>query len=232
MKRICLFIPFLLLVFLINPVAADETGWTEKKLGKVILKAGKAARHKKWSRAIKYGEQVLLGCKILGQHSNIRYINQLSHLNQYYDKANRLKEVPSRVKEAYNLSGKHLGPAHDTTIVSRQLYYKLLLTGREYHQASLLVLESISILGESEEDKFQLHGYLKSLYSLYGLTGQLEQEENTLLHFIQLHKQLVGNDDNDITGVIVILAKNYCRQKKLDKFNHLINFHGLKYSCK
>lgn len=232
MKRIYVFIPFLLLVFLINTVAADETYWTEKKLGKVILKADKAARQKKWARAIMYGEQMLEGCKALDKPIDARYINQLKNLNYYYDKANRLKEIPSRISEAYNLSKKYLGPVNNTTILSRNLYYKLLILDREYYQAIDLVLESISILKENEDDKFKLHGRLKSLYSLYGLTGQLELEEKTLLQFIELNGELVGKDDDNISGVIVILAKNYCRQKKLEKFAQLVDFYGLKYTCK
>lgn len=232
MKRICIFIPFLLLLFLVYPVSAIETDWTEKKLGKAILKADKAARQNRWSRAIKYGEKMLLGSLKLDQKSDARYINQLKNLNYYYDQANRLPDISARLLEAYLLSKEHLGLSHNTTIVSRQLYYKLLISEKKYPGAIALVLESMSILGKNEEDNLKMHRYLKQLYSLYGLTGQLQQEEKTILEFMKLNIQLFGRNEEDFKKVIVVLAKNYCRQRKLDKFIQLVSDHDLKYICK
>jgi|TARA_R110002073_G_scaffold211794_7_gene372169 hypothetical protein len=228
----CIFIPFLLLVIINFPIFASEIEWTEKKLGKAILKADKAARQEKWSRAIRYGEKMLLGSLKLDQKSDTRYINQLKNLNYYYDQANRLPEISARLLEAYLLSTEHLGLSHNTTIVSRQLYYKLLISEKKYPGAIALVLESMSILGKNEEDNFKMHRYLKQLYSLYGLTGQLQQEEKTILEFMKLNIQLFGRNEEDFKKVIVVLAKNYCRQRKLNKFNQLIFYYNLKYSCK
>jgi len=230
-KRGLIFLPFLLLIILNHTVTAGETGWTEKKLGKVILKAEKAARQKQWPRAIRYGELILEGVQTLNQKSDPRYINQLRNLNKFYDNANRLDDIAARVEEAYGLSQKHMGPAHETTIRSRILYYKLLISRKEYLAAIPLVLENISILGETKDENVKRLHYLKQLYSLYRMTGQLEKEEKTLLQFLDIDKRVFGSADEDNIKIILNLANNYCRQKKIDPFNQLMATHKLKYKC-
>ncbi|PCI54378.1 MAG: hypothetical protein COB36_10345 [Alphaproteobacteria bacterium] len=230
MIRKILFLPFFLLIFSV-PVYANQTDWTEKKLGRVILKADKASRQKKWGRAIKYGEQILKGAEALDQHNDARYINMLKNLNRYYDKAKRLSDVPIRVKEAYILSKNHLGLSHKTTNMSRHLYYKLVISDKNYAQATLLVLESISLLKDDKEDDYRLLHYLKQLYSLYGLTAQLKEEERTLLRYLVKSQQLLGEDDEDAGKVIWILAQNYCLQKKTPEFKKLKKNYKLGYVC-
>lgn len=229
------YLPLLLLVFLghllSGPLCAASTDWTERKLGKVIIKADKAARKKQWSRAIKYGERMLQGTRALDQQSDARYINLLKNLNRYYDRAQRLNDVANRVKEAYILSRQHLGSTHETTMMSRTLYYKFLMSNRDYKGAINLVLENISILGKSEEDDYRLLHYLKQLYSLYGITNQLEPEETTLLRYLEKSRELFGENGEDNAKVIWILAQNYCRQKKILDFNRLKEIHNLKYVC-
>lgn len=229
MIRKFLFLTFLLMMFTAPPAQAD---WTEEKLGKVILKADKAARQKKWGRAIKYGEQMLEGASALNQISDARYINLLKTLNRYYDKTGRLDDVTPRVRQAYILSQKHLGAGHETTMMSRLLYYKLRISHKDYRGAIPLVLENISILGKNEQDDYRRLHYLKQLYSLYGITGQLEKEEKTLLHYLDLSTQLLGENDEDNAKVIWVLVQNYCRQRKFDEFEKLIASHNLKYFCK
>lgn len=230
MIRKFLFLPFLLLIFSV-PVYADQTDWTERKLGRVILKADKAARQKRWARAIKYGEKMLMGSDALDQHSDARYINQLKNLNRYYDKAGRLSEVSARVKEAYALSKKHLGRTHETTNMSRHLYYKLVISDKNYPQAILLVLENISIQEGAKENDYRLLHYLKQLYSLYGLTAQLQKEEKALLQYLEKSHQLFDDDDEDTAKAIWILAQNYCLQKKIPEFNQLKKTYNLDYVC-
>ncbi|MBL4894591.1 MAG: hypothetical protein JKY59_06965 [Emcibacter sp.] len=230
MIRKILFSPFLLLIFSV-PVYAGQTDWTEKKLGRVILKADKASRQKKWGRAIKYGEQMLKGADALDQHSDPRYINMLKNLNRYYDKEKRLDDVSFRIEDAYILSKKHLGLSHETTNMSRHLYYKLVISDKNYAQAILLVLESISLLKEGKEDDYRKLHYLKQLYSLYGLTAQLKEEEKTLLQYLQKSQQLLGEDDEDTAKVIWVLAQNYCLQKKIPEFKKLKKNYKLGYVC-
>jgi len=232
MKRCFLFFPFLLLIFLVHPVHANETNWTEKKLGKVIIRADRAAQQKKWARAIKYGERMIVGSKALDQHNDVRYINLLKSLNKYYDKANRLQEVAPRVLEAYQLSKKHFDPEHNTTIICRTLYYKLLTLNKRYQQAIPLVQENISIFENRDKEEYRLIHYLTQLYSLYALTHQYEKEEKTLVKLLEINKRTFGNDDEDNINIILRLAQNYCRQEKHDKFNQLIASQNLKYYCK
>ncbi|PCI49635.1 MAG: hypothetical protein COB49_04670 [Alphaproteobacteria bacterium] len=231
MKRRWIYLPFLLIVFLNHTTVAYDTDWTEKKLGKVILKADKAARQKKWARAIRYGEQMLQGAESLGQPNDARYINQLKNLNRYYDKAKRLREVPERVKKGYILSKEHLGPNHETTRMSRTLYYKFLISNKNYNDAISLVLENLSILKKDKNEDYRQYHYLKQLYSLYRMTGQLGKEEATLLRFLDLDKQIFNSSAKENIKIILNLANNYCRQKKFEKFNSLIKKYKLKYTC-
>lgn len=236
MTRGLLYLPFLLLVFFSHSVvfgqaSSDQTDWTEKKLGKIIMRADRAARKRQWSRAIRHGEHMLQGLKVLNQPSDARYIKLLKNINKYYDQANQLHKVAPRVKRAYDLSREHLGIADDATVVSRRLYYKLLTSHKDYKGAIPLVLESTSILGESEEDLYKLHRYLQQLYSLYGITGQLKKEEKTLLKLLKLNKRLFGDDLNDNLNIILNLAKNYCLQRKAPQFNQLMASYNLKYEC-
>jgi hypothetical protein len=234
-KRYVILYSFLLIILfnhsVIDHVFADQISWTEKKLGKTVLKADKAARQKKWSRAIKYGEEVLLGVQALNKKGDARYINQLKNLNKYYDHAKRLSEVEPRVKEAYILSKKYLGLAHKTTRESRTLLYKILISNKNYPDVIPLVLENISILGESEAEKYRHLHYLKQLYSLYGMTGQVKKEEKTLLEFLEFDKRVFGSSGKDNILIVLNLANNYCKQKKIEEFNELMKTYSLKYKC-
>lgn len=235
MKRRLFYLPFVLLVFLNHTAFPSETkyetGWTEKKLGKAIIKADKAAQKKNWAQAIQYGQQMLKGSDALDQHIDARYINLLKNLNRYYDKSNRLAEVSDHVIEAYTLSRTHLGLTHETTMISRTLYYKLLISNKHYQKAIPVVLENLSISSKDHYENYRRLHYLKQLYSLYGLTGQLEKEEKTLLQYMELNRRIFDYSDEGNSKIILNLANNYCRQKKFEQFNKLTKAHNLKYIC-
>jgi len=197
----------------------------------VILRADKAAVQKNWSRAVKYGEQALKGSQALDKYGDARYINLLKSLNSYYDKSNRLKEVGPRIKEAYILSQKYLGPDHKTTITCRLLYYKLLISLGKYHKAIPLVQESITVLEESKKDEFRLLHYLNQLYSLYGLTKQYNKEERTLIRLLKLNKHLLGSDIKENIKIIQSLARTFCLEKKTLEFDKLMEIYNLDYEC-
>lgn len=232
MKIKWIYLPFLLLVFLNQTVIATETEWTEKKLGKVSLKSVRAADKNRWSRAIKYGEQALKASEALDKPTDARYLHFLKNLNRYYDKTGRLQEVPTRVKKTYLQSKKYLGITHPTTKMSRTLYYKLHISNRNYMAAIPLVLENISVLNVGTDKDYKHHQYLKQLYSLYAMTGQLIKEERTLIEFIKLDKHLYGTTDRENTKIIQNLANNYCRQKKFKEFTELVKKHQLQFICK
>lgn len=226
-----IFIPFLLFLFSNSMAVSYEKKWTEKKLGKVILKADKAARQKKWSRAIKYGEQAFKGSSALDQINDARYINQLKNINQYYHRAKRLPEVGPRVQQAYLLSREHLGLSHETTMISRNILYSLLVGRRDFSKAIPLILENLNVLKDDEDRDFKKLHHLKQLFSLYALTRQYEKEENILVQYLALNKKLFGKDDESLNEVVVNLARNYCRQKKITDFRELTEIYDLKYSC-
>lgn len=228
-------LPFLTFIFLsltiFNPACASEAGWTEKKLGRVILKADKAANRHKWTRAIKYGEQALLGSEALDRQNDARYINSLKNLAKYYDKAGRLQEIAPRVIKLYDLSNKYFGKKHNTTSISRRLYYKLLIANQKYGPAISVVLENISLLEDNKNDDFRRLHYLKQLYSLYGIAGRFAAQEKAILEYQKLSHHLLGRPDEDSLKSIRILAKNYCRQNKMAEFHKLKITHGLPLSC-
>lgn len=236
MKRKLHHITFPFLVFLCSmisgAISAEQTYWTEEKLGKVALKADKASMRKNWPKAIKNGERMLEGAVALYPESDFNYISRLKTLNRYYYKAGRLQEIPVRIIKAYQLSIKYLGPYHHNSKISRLLYYKLMIAEKKYIRAIPLVQEYISLLGNHEDEKFNKLHYLTQLYSLYGLTAQFTKQEDSLLRFIELNNQLLGQDDENTTKAIILLAKNYCRQGKYDQFRALQIKYNLLYTCK
>lgn len=216
---------------MVPPASGYDTTWTERKLGKAIIKRDRAALQKRWPLAIKYGEKVLEGSRQLNKESDPRYINQLKTLNRYYDKQGKLAQVAPRVERAYALSQKHLGSRHETTLMSRTLYYKLLISRKDYQAAIPLVKANIALYQSSGENKYRLLRYLKQLFSLYALSGELALQEKAIHEYLALNKELFGPDDEDNLEVIEVLVKNYCRQKKMDQFNHLVKTHDLNFEC-
>jgi tetratricopeptide (TPR) repeat protein len=230
-KKSALVLSSLLALSLWTSSSANQTDWTEKKIGKVILSASKAAQHKRWGRAIKYGEQAVSASQSLDKENSPRYINLLKNLNNYYDKSGRLKSIPDQIKKTYLLSSENLGPEHPTTMTSRTLYYKLLIALKQYDGAIPLVLENIVIHKKYPDKSHKILLFLSQLYSLYAVTGQFEKEEETLISLLELNTQLFGSEDESNVRFIRDLANNYCRQKKFDKFNQLMKTHNLKYVC-
>lgn len=63
------------------------------------------------------------------------------------------------------------------------------------------------------------------------MTGQPAKEEETLLQYLELDKRIFDSSDKDNIKIILDLAENYCRQKKLTEFSDLMKSYGLKYQC-
>ncbi|PCI52699.1 MAG: hypothetical protein COB36_14555 [Alphaproteobacteria bacterium] len=228
-------LPFLFLFlfgfFVANQVSAGPTNWTEEKIGKVAVKADKAATRKNWRRAIKYGEQMLAGSTNLYGSEAPNTITRLKTLNRYYDHAGRLGKIPERVKRAHLLSKQHFKPNHDTAVISRLLYYKLLIAQKQYVEAIRLVHENIALLTDSEEDQFKKLQYLEQLHGLYALNRQLPERETILLDQLALNKKMVGTHVKDNFKIIMDLAQTYCLQRKFLAFSDLMQSHDLKYEC-
>ncbi|WP_339860435.1 hypothetical protein [Paremcibacter congregatus] len=227
-----LYLLALLLFISTGPVSAGENVWTEKKLGQIILKADRAAQHNKWSRAIRYGEQMLTASRILDTENNYRYISLLKNLNRYYDKAGRITEAADRIKTGYMLSKRHLGLSHPTSLTSRNLYYKLLISLENYADAIPLIQENITVSQAEPPDPFRVLFYTEQLALLYSLTHRYEEEEATLIRLLDLNKKILGDKTSEDHKIILSLAQNYCRQKKLNDFKELITTHQLKFYCK
>jgi len=234
-RRIFLYRPlFMLLLFShlnMGQLAANQTQWTEERIGKLAVKADQAATRNKLSRAIKYGEKMLQGSRALYGPEDPNYINRLKTQNRYYDKAGRLQEVSERVKTAYLLSKKHFALTHDTSVISRLLYYKLLIAQKDYQSAIPLVLENIATLRNTVDDDFRKLHYLQQLHGLYGLTSQYEEQEKLLFKLLALNKRLIGSDTSDNIEIIMNLAKVYCLQNRGDEFQKLMKSYNLQYVC-
>lgn len=216
---------------LVTPLQARQVSWTEKQMGEVILKADRAARQQNWSRAITYGERVLQASAFLDRPGDVRHLNLLNNVNDYYDRAGRLEEVADRVITTYELCEKHLPPHHPATRKSRHLYYKLLLARKNYPAAIRLIRENITRLDEKNNDPLARLRYLEQLATLYGLTQEFAQEEETLRELLALTEKRLGNTPEDNRELITLLAQNYCRQKNLKAFEELIRTHDLKFFC-
>ena len=235
LKRRSFFLP-ILIVSLLNlfgsqQIALGQSRWTEEKIGKISIKADQAATRKKWSQAIKHGEQGLKASTVLYGANAPETISRLRTLNRYYDKAGRLTEIAARVKRAYFISKEYFPPTHNTAAVSRLLYYKLLIAQKDYKNAIPVVLENITTLTNSRNDQFRHMHYLGQLHGLYGLTDQLPQRERALLKFLELNKKLVGESAQDNMKIIMNLARTYCLQNKVEEFKALTQTYGLDLKC-
>lgn len=235
MKKRFLYLSLLMFLFFcpagIGQAQIEQPEWTEKKLGKVIILAEKAAKKRKWPEAIQYGEEVFKAVQALDHYTDARYIQQLKNLNIYYYNAGRLNEISPRVVRAYTLSKTHLGTRHETTADSRRLLYKIFISDKKYQEAIPLVQESLSLLGDTETDDFKKFQYLEQLYSLYGITEQLLQQERVLLRLLKINHRFVGTDIKDNLEIIKNLARNYCLQRKAPEFNLLMAIYNLNYDC-
>ena len=210
----------------------SQAVWTEKELGKVIVRAEKAATKKRWQRAIKYGTRAVEGSLALDHKEAPRYINLLKNLNVYYDKTGKLADIPEQVESTYNQSFKVLGNDHPTTLKSRTLLFKLLLIQKRFSAAIPLVLEDIAINEKDPKGQYKILVYLSQLYSLYALTGQFEREGETLERLLALNIRLFGDKDASHLPIIKDLSNNYCRRKQQEKFTQLVEKYDLKFQCK
>ncbi|PHZ84743.1 hypothetical protein CRD36_10685 [Paremcibacter congregatus] len=205
--------------------------WTEEEIGKVAVKADKAATKKHWEKAIRYGERMLKGSEALYGQDSPYYTSRLKTLIRYYDKAGHLDQIPEKVEKAYIQSKKYFDPKHDTATISRLVYYKLLITQKKFSKAIPLVYENMAILKNTEDDDFRKLHYLGQLNGLYGITGQFVLQEKILLEQLDLNKRLIGLTTKDNIKIIMNLAKNYCRRKLDAEFDTLVQTYGLKYKC-
>lgn len=232
---------FLSFAFIMGmPTLAIGTGgkavgveWTAEKLDRVIIRMHQAARKKHWSRAINQGKKMLEGFASLGDNASERYVHQLKNLILFYDQANRLIDAGEKVKKAYRLSMETFGPLHNTTIVSRNLLYKLMIQQKRYSESIPLVQENIDLLSETKDPDilYRRHHYLSQLQSLYALTEQLENQQATLERLIELDHTLFPNMKEERREMLELLGQNLCRQQKLEAFGAIVAEHDLKLMC-
>jgi hypothetical protein len=209
-------------LFLASPAVAFEgKTWSISKIEKVRKRATIAADKKKWSLAIRYNEQVLTALKSRAMQDSALYIQALIQGADYYAQAGRVAEADAHAAEAYDRAEASLGGAHEITRAARASHYRQLVAKQDYSAALVLVEEAVAALGTTVDDDYRRHRYLKHLYSLYGLTGQLAREAETLEVFVRLDRQLYGNTALDQAKVLQNLANSYCLQGKLEEFESL-----------
>ena len=209
----------------------DGADWTDAKLDKTIAKMHQAADKKKWSRAILHGQEMLKGFAALDAHDSDRYAHQLKNLCTYYDKEGRLKDIADLVRLAYDQAKLHLSPDHNTTMVSRNLLYKLFVSEAKYRDALPLAQENVALSGSGRDGDFRRLYYVRQLFSLYGLMADFAAQEPVLEQYLELNSQLFGRHDNETKRILDLLATNYCRQGKVDKFQGVVVTYDLKLTC-
>lgn len=208
--------------FMASPAIAFEgKTWSAGKIEKVRKRATIAADKKKWSLAIRYNEQVLAALRSRAMQDSAPYIQALILGADYYAQAGRVMEADARAAEAYARAEANLPGAHEITRAARAAHYRQLVARQDYSAALALVEEAVAALGVTVDDDYRRHRYLKHLYSLYGLTGQLAREEETIEAFLRLDRQLYGNTAIDHAKVLQNLANSYCLQGKLQEFENL-----------
>lgn len=210
---------------------AEMAGWADDTLGKLIVRADKAARGAKWNKAIKYGERAITRADQLVPPQSLRYINLLKNVNDYYEKVGRSAEIRPRIKRAYDLAATTLGPDHAATRDTRAHYLAQLLAEKKYMLAIPLVTETIDSLKRTEEEEYSLPKLYTTLYSLYALTGDFAKEQITLEILLKLNLKLYVPEAESTRRILMDLAINYCRQNEQQKFNQLTGEYSLKLVC-
>jgi len=212
-------------------IHAQSTEWSKRGITQVTVEADKAVRRQNWSAAIIHAEKLVEANQAIFGLDSKEYIAALVRLNRYHSRANRLGDIRASLEWTYNLSKKRLGVSHDLTATSRFLFYKFLVSDKQYERAILLVQENLSCLGSGKKKDEKLHRYLNQLRFLYALTNKLEEEERILLQLIQMDNEAKDYAYGDHKQVIADLARNYCRRKMLFKFNDLVKEKQLYYFC-
>ena len=209
---------------------AEEASWSIQKVENLLVKAERAAQKNKLKWAILYSRKAVKGAVELWSTDEVRYILLLNRYHGYLSRANKLAIASVNVEAAYTVAKEKLGVAHTATADARQLYYKLLIADGLYAQAIPLTLESIRLTKIENQDTEETLHYLKQLFSLYGLTGQGASEETVLAQMLELAEKLKIEETMRAT-ILLSLAKNYCVQRKIDKFESLVEHYQLKYFC-
>jgi hypothetical protein len=202
-------------------IAGEGKTWSASKIEKVRKRAAIAADKKKWSLAIRYNEQILAALRSRAMQDSAPYIQALIHGADYYAQAGRVAEAGARAAEAHARAEANLGEGDELAHAARAAHYRQLIAKQDYSAALALVEEAVAALGTTTDDDYRRHRYLKHLYSLYGLTGQLAREAETLETFLRLDRQLYGNTAADHAKVLQNLANSYCLQGKLEEFGSL-----------
>lgn len=195
------------------------------------MAADQAVRRQNWSVAIIHAEKLVEANQVLFGLNSKNYIASLVRLNRYHSRAKRLHDIPEPLERTYKLSKKQLGVSHDLTVISRFLFYKFLVSDKQYERAILLVKENLSCLGSGKEKEERLRRYLNQLRFLYALTDKFEEEERVLLQLIQMDSEAEDYAYGDHKQMIADLARNYCRRKMLFKFSDLVKERNLYYFC-
>ena len=197
----------------------------------------KAADQKKWPEAIRRGQNML---RAFAQEEGLgteRYAVQLKNLTVYYDRAGRLTEARDYIVAAYKLNTRHFGKAHFATSTSRNLYYKLSVTEKDYLTAIELMEESLHLASrmmDKQDRRNKQHFYLDQLISLYGLVGDVTAQTKALERYLALDEKLFGDHQTDsqhASWLLALLARNYCRLGKHKAFASFTSKHNLKLIC-
>ena len=212
--------------------AEDQKPWTEGRWESVTKAAQDAFDNKTWAESIMLGESALKGCQQLYSARDRRCIRLMKNNSMAYFRAERLAQNAEKIEVAYHLASSELGPNHFTTLRTREVFHQLLLDQARYTDAIPVHIKLIEIEQRMGNDEFKILDGLIQLYAMYKVEGVVEQEIPTLLKMTELTEALLGEESDQLTRTVTVLAKTYCEQKHYHDFYEVRDAYQLKEKCK
>ena len=206
--------------------------WSNSRLNTTIKSAEDAFDDKNWEQAIALGETALNGCIHLLSENDRQCIRIMKNNSMAYYRAGELESNALKIEKAYRIASAKLGPMHFSTIRSREVFHQLTLDQVRYKETIPLVIELIETEKQMGNDEFKILDWLIQLYALYKIEGPAEKEIPTLLDMQALTNKLLGEDSEQLTRTMTVLADTYCEQKEYHDFYQLKRRHKLKSKCK
>lgn len=216
----------------IDKPASSTESWSEARLHTLIKSSDKAFGNKDWGQAITLGEAALNGCIQLRSKSDRRCIRIMKNNSMAYFRAGKLEENAIQIEYAYRMASKELGSMHFSTIRTREVFHQLLLDQARYKTAIPIVIELIEAERQTGNDEYKILDWLIELYAFHKVEKIPEEQIPILLNIKDLTEDLLGNDSEQLSRTLTVLANTYCEQEDYQDYYNLKRKHKLKTKCK
>ena len=222
---------FCLLILGFHPISAQTQNVSETHFETLLMASEGALNSGEWTQAINFGESALNACRAQLSETATPCINIMKNNTLAYQQAGGIIAHADAIERAYRIALSQLGPMHDATIKTRQVFYQLIVEQKRYSESIPVVIALIHHERKTSNDEHKILDRFLELHTLYLKTGQAQYEEPTLESIVTLTKKLLGVKATDFQQAIVALANCYCRQKNYDKLDTLTNNYALDISC-